>query len=78
MSGGRSAGGRLRAASTAAVNAFAWSAGRLANQAASISFVRAVSAARRSDSNFECFVTAFLSFFRNVAGGRSNRLEVGI
>jgi hypothetical protein len=56
---GRGAGaGRLRAASTAATNAFDRSAGRLASHADSISLTRTVSAARRAFSHFECLVTS--------------------
>jgi hypothetical protein len=54
MSGGRSAGGLARAASTDLVNARAVSAGRLPNQAVSIWRTRSVSAARRSRSRLEC------------------------
>jgi hypothetical protein len=60
MSGRRSAIGRARASSTDLTKAFARSGGRLPIQAASISFIRTVSAARRSFSCFECFVTRLL------------------
>src|SRR6478735_8374538 len=47
-------GGRARAAATAWLNASAAGLDRLPSQAASISLMRTVSAARRSFSNFEC------------------------
>jgi len=61
MFGGGGWGGRARAASTAARNAFSSALGRLPSHAASISFTRVDSAARRSFSNFECFVTTVSS-----------------
>jgi len=55
MFGGGPAGGRDRAASTAAVKALAVAVGRLPNQADSICRTRSLSATRRSFSYFECF-----------------------
>jgi hypothetical protein len=55
MFGGGPGAGRARAAATEVAKLLATSAGTLPIQAASISFIRAVSAARRSLSNFECF-----------------------
>jgi hypothetical protein len=83
MSGARSWGGRARAASTAVVKLLAVSAGRLPTQAASISLIRVVSAARRSFSNFECFVNANPPVVSRVkqkaargdAGGLSRRIK---
>jgi hypothetical protein len=83
MSGARSWGGRARAAWTAVAKLLAVSAGRLPTQAASISLIRVVSAARRSFSNFECFVNARSSrgsgltqkAARGDAGGLSRRIK---
>jgi hypothetical protein len=83
MSGARSCGGRARAASTAVAKLLAVSAGRLPTQAASISLIRVVSAARRSFSNFECFVNANPPWYigpkqkaaRGDAGGLSRQVR---
>lgn len=56
MSGCRTQGPRSLAAFTVAANSAAIGAGMLPCQARSISWTRTVSAARRSRSNFECFV----------------------
>jgi hypothetical protein len=68
-------GGRARAAVTASTNASATGFGRLPSQAASISFTRVVSAARRAFSNFECFaIPRLLSLDMKKPPARCERL----